>query len=90
ITEQIPDDRIAWTSTRGEVDHAGVVTFPRLSDDSSRVAVQIDWQPEGFVERAGAALDIPDRAVEAELENFKRFIEAAGTEGGAWRGTLGD
>ena len=88
ITEQLPDDRIAWTSTGGEVDHAGVVTFHKLSDTSSRVAVQIDWEPKGFVERAGAALDVPDRAVQAELVNFKKFIEARGGADGAWRGTV--
>src|SRR5690242_13180869 len=75
IAEQIPDDRVAWTSTGGEVDHAGVVTFHKLSDTTSRVAVQIDWDPEGVVEKAGAALNIPDHAVAAELENFKKFIE---------------
>src|SRR6187402_3704109 len=51
IAEQIPDDRIAWTSTGGDVDHAGVATFHKLSDTESRVAVQIDWQPEGIVEK---------------------------------------
>jgi len=88
ITEQIPDDRVAWNSTGGEVDHAGVVTFHKLSDTSSRLAVQIDWEPQGFIERAGAALDVPDRAVKAELENFKKFIEEQGTADGAWRGTV--
>ena len=88
ISEQLPDDRIAWTSTGGEVDHAGVVTFHKLSDTTSRVAVQIDWKPEGFIEKAGAALDIPDRAVQAELANFKKFIEEQGHADGAWRGTV--
>lgn len=88
ITEQLPEERVAWTSTGGEVDHAGVVTFHKLSDTSSRVAVQIDWEPQGFVERAGAALDVPDRVVKAELENFKKFIEQRGTADGAWRGTV--
>ena len=88
ITEQIPDDRVAWTSTGGEVDHAGVVTFHKLSDSTSRLAVQIDWEPEGFVEKAGAVLNIPDRAVHAELEHFKEYIEKQGTADGAWRGTV--
>ena len=88
ISEQLPDDRIAWTSTGGEVNHAGVVTFHKLSDTSSRVAVQIDWEPSGLVEKAGAALDIPDRAVKHELENFKKYIETEGSADGAWRGTI--
>jgi uncharacterized membrane protein len=88
ITEQIPDDRIAWTSVGGEVDHAGVVTFYRLSDASSRVTVQIDWEPEGLLESAGAALNIPDHAVKSELKNFKEYIEKRGAPDGAWRGTV--
>ena len=88
ITEQIPDDRIAWTSTGGEVDHAGVVTFHKLSDTTSRVTVQIDWEPEGFIESAGAALHIPNAAVKKELTNFKDYIDAHGIADGAWRGTV--
>ena len=88
ISEQIPDDRIAWTSTGGEVDHAGVVTFHKLSDTTSRVTVQIDWEPEGFIESAGAALHIPNAAVKKELTNFKDYIDAHGIADGAWRGTV--
>jgi len=88
ITEQVPDDRIAWTSTGGEVYHGGVVTFHKLSDTTSRLAVQIDWEPKGILEAAGAALDIPDRAVKAELINFKEYIEGSGTADGSWRGTV--
>ena len=88
ITEQIPDDRIAWTSVDGDVDHAGVITFHKLSETSSRAAVQIDWKPEGFVEHAGAALDIPDHAVKAELANFKTYVEQHGDANGAWRGSV--
>ena len=88
ISEQIPDDRIAWTSTGGEVDHAGVITFHRLDEARSRMAAQIDWEPKGFVEKAGAALGIDDKAVKAELAEFKKFIESRGTEDGAWRGEM--
>ena len=88
ITEQIPDDRIAWTSTGGEVDHAGVVTFHTLDETKSRVAVQIDWDPDGFIETSGAALNLPDLAVKAELNNFRNYIQGRGQAGGAWRGTV--
>ena len=88
ITEQIPDDRIAWTSTGGEVDHAGVVTFHKLSDSTSRLAVQIDWEPQGLVEKAGAALNIPDRAVHAELVHFKEYIEKLPISDAGWRGEV--
>ncbi len=88
ITEQIPDDRIAWTSTGGEVDHAGVVTFHKLSDDTSRVTAQIDWEPEGFIEKMGSGLGVVSGAVKHELAKFKDFIEERGAEDGAWRGTV--
>lgn len=88
ISEQIPDDRIAWTTVDGDVAHAGVVTFHKLSETSSRAAIQIDWKPEGLLENAGAVLDIPDHAVKAALGNFKKYVEEHGVADGAWRGSV--
>ncbi len=88
ITEQHPDERVAWKSTGGDTHHAGVVTFHKLNDSETRVSVQIDWEPEGFVEKAGAALGVGKHAIKKDLENFKEFIEAQGTETGAWRGDV--
>jgi uncharacterized membrane protein len=87
ITEQHPDERVAWNSTSG-TDHAGVVTFHRLSDAQTRVTVQIDWSPEGLLEKAGEALQLDERRVQSDLERFKAFIEKRGTETGAWRGDV--
>ena len=88
ITEQHPDERVAWTSTGGDTHHAGVVTFHKLGNVETRVTVQIDWEPEGFVEMAGAAIGVGKHAVKKDLENFKEFIESQGTETGAWRGDV--
>jgi uncharacterized membrane protein len=88
IAEQHPDERVAWNSTGGEVDHAGVVTFHRLSDTTSRVTVQVDWAPSGLLESAGAALGMDDHAIKKDLQNFKEFIEGTGSETGAWRGDV--
>jgi len=87
ITEQLPDERVAWKSTGG-TQHAGVVTFHRLADEATRVTVQMDWQPEGLAEKAGAAVGVDDRRVKADLKRFKAFIEHRGQETGAWRGDV--
>ncbi|WP_265522314.1 SRPBCC family protein [Oerskovia flava] len=87
ITEQHPDERVAWKSTSGPT-HAGVVTFHRLSDAETRVTVQMDWEPDGLVEKIGSALDVDDRRVQGDLDRFKKFIESRGTETGAWRGDV--
>lgn len=88
ITEQLPDDRIAWTSTGGEVDHAGVITFHKLSDTSTRAAVQIDWEPSSPLEKIGAALNVPAAAVKHALSRYKVYLEERGIADGAWRGEV--
>lgn len=88
ITEQHPDERVAWNSTGGEVDHAGVVTFHKLADDRSRVTVQIDWEPDGLLEKIGAATGVGTHLVKDELQHFKTYIEGKGTADGAWRGDV--
>ena len=87
ITEQVPDDRIAWRS-RGGAPNAGVVTFHRLDDDTTRVTLQMDVDPDGPVEQAGDWLGILDRQVEGDLKRFKAFIESRGGPTGAWRGNV--
>jgi uncharacterized membrane protein len=57
VTEQHPDERVAWKSDSGP-DHAGVVTFHRLDDNSTRVTTQMDVDPEGFVENVADKLGI--------------------------------
>ncbi len=84
ITEQEPDQRVAWRSTDGKT-NAGVVTFHRVEDSRTRVMVQMDWEPEGIVERVGGALNFDERSVEGDLKRFKELIESRGEPTGAWR-----
>lgn len=87
ITEQLPDERVAWTNIDG-APNAGVVTFHKLSDTTTRVTLQMDYDPEGLVENVGDALGFVSRRVEGDLQRFKQFIEARGQETGAWRGEV--
>jgi uncharacterized membrane protein len=87
VTEQHPDERVAWKSDSGP-EHAGVVTFHRLDDQTSKVTVQMDIDPEGFVENVADKAGILDQRVKGDLKRFKDFIESRGAETGAWRGEV--
>ena len=87
ITEQHPDERVAWRSREG-ADNAGVVTFHKLDDQRTKVMLQLEFDPEGFAEVAGDKLGFVKRRAAGDLERFKDFIEGRGTETGAWRGEV--
>ncbi len=87
ITEQNPDDRIAWKATAGK-NNAGVVTFHRLDDQRCKIMLQLDWESEGMIEKLGSAIGQDDRQVKGDLERFKELVESRGEETGAWRGEV--
>ncbi|MFJ3582827.1 SRPBCC family protein [Streptomyces sp. NPDC090127] len=88
ITEQIPDERVAWTTVDGEAKQAGVVTFHRLEDTRTKVMLQMDFDPSGPAETVGDKLGFVRKQVTGDLERFKHFIESRGQETGAWRGSV--
>jgi uncharacterized membrane protein len=87
ITEQVPDKRIAWRSVTG-VRNGGVVTFHKLSDNAVRVMLQIEYEPEGVMEKLGDAMGAVRMQARSSLQRFKELLEARGTETGAWRGQI--
>jgi len=89
ITEQVPDEIIAWASTDGKT-HTGSVRFGLAADGGTHVTLDMMWLPETFVEKVGAALDIDERQAAADLQRFKDFIEDRGRETGGWRGEIHD
>ncbi len=89
ITEQLPDQRIAWRSLSGDA-NAGVVTFHHIDPTTTRVMLQLEYEPQGVVESAGAALGVLDRQVKSDLERFKELIEQQGQATDGWRGKIED
>jgi uncharacterized membrane protein len=88
ITEQIPDERVAWTTVGGEAEQAGVVTFHRIDDGTTKVMLQMEFDPDGMTETVGDKLGVVKRQVSGDLKRFKAFIEKRGSETGAWRGAV--
>ena len=91
ITEQRPDERIAWKTIGGEVKNDGVVTFEQVGDAETRINIQMDVEGESRTENvAGDLLGIVRSQVRGDLERFKQLIESRGDETGAWRGEVRD
>jgi uncharacterized membrane protein len=87
ITEQIPDQRIAWRSVGG-VRNSGVVSFHKIGDNRTRVVLHMDYQPETAGEKIGDAVGGVKLMTKGNLRRFKDLIEGRGVETGAWRGTV--
>jgi uncharacterized membrane protein len=87
ITEQKPDQKIAWEAQEGH-HNSGTVTFESLGDNQTRINVVMEHETEGMVESLGSALGADSRKVKGDLERFKELVEGRGTETGAWRGEV--
>jgi uncharacterized membrane protein len=89
ITDQQPDEKVAWKTIDGEVKNDGVVTFERVGENQTRVNVEMDVQSDSPTENlAGNLLGIVKDQVHGDLERFKRLIENRNEETGAWRGEV--
>ena len=87
ITQQVPDQVIAWQSTSGKLNN-GRVMFELIDDGHCRVTVQVEYDPQGLVETVGDKLGFVEGRVEGDLDRFKHFVEERGVETGAWRGEV--
>ncbi|MDH6454025.1 MULTISPECIES: SRPBCC family protein [unclassified Streptomyces] len=89
-TEQIPDDRIQWTSEGAKGTTKGVVSFHRLADKLTRVLLVIEYYPQGLFEKTGNIWRAQGRRARLDLKNFARFITLKGEAEDGWRGEIED
>ena len=87
ILEQRQDEKVAWAASEGAT-NAGAVTFAPNGAGRTLVTLDLEYEPEGLVEKAGDLLNIVERQATSDLEKFKTFIESRGHETGAWRGEV--
>jgi hypothetical protein len=89
ILEQVPDSKVAWAATTGAT-NAGAVYFQSLGPARTLVRLQLEYEPEGLVEKVGDFLNVVSRQAEGDLERFKTFIEGRGAATGGWRGAVNE
>jgi uncharacterized membrane protein len=90
ITEQVPDQVIAWRSTSGDSPNGGMVRFQSLGPDRTRVDLTMEYEPQGVIENIGDKLGVMSGRVETTVKQFRDFIESRRGQGatGAWRGEV--
>ncbi|MFJ8542645.1 SRPBCC family protein [Streptomyces sp. NPDC093586] len=89
-TEQVPDDRISWTSEGAKGTTKGVVSFHKLADSLTRVILVIEYYPSGLFEKTGNLWRAQGRRARLDLKNYVRHITLKGEADDGWRGEIRD
>lgn len=87
ITEQRPDECVAWSTMDGPR-HSGAVTFRPTGDRSTRVTLRMEYHPDTLTERAATAMGVVEARIDGDLRRFSTFIEEQGRATGGWRGEV--
>jgi len=84
ITERRKNDRIVWKTTSG-MSHKGVVSFHKLDDNLTRVMVDMEFEPNGMIEKMASGMRFVKRALQADLARFKAYVEMEDARGIEYR-----
>src|SRR5256885_4385493 len=77
ITQQMPDQVIAWRSMSGDRNE-GTVRFQPMGAEKTKIELEMHWEPKDVVERVGDVLGADDMRIQGDLDRFKKFIESRG------------
>ncbi len=89
-TEQVPDERISWSSGGAKGTTKGVVTFHELAPNLTRVLLVVEYYPKGLFEKTGNIWRAQGRRIRLDLKHFARFITLKGETDDGWRGEIRD
>lgn len=87
ILEQVPDRKVAWAAEEGAT-NAGAVTFADAGAGRAVVHLELEYEPEGFLENVADKLHVVEKRAEGDLERFRDFVESTGYATGGWRGSI--
>lgn len=90
VTEQVPDERITWTTEGAKGTVKGVVTFHALTDDLTRVLLVLEYFPKGLFEKTGNIWRAQGRRARLDLKLYRKFIMMRGEATDSWRGEIRD
>ncbi|MGW0568085.1 SRPBCC family protein [Streptomyces tauricus] len=90
VQEQIPDDRIVWTSEGAKGTTRGAVSFHELGPTLTRIVLVVEYYPSGFFEKTGNLWRAQGRRMRLDFKNFQRYVTLSTEEPEGWRGEIRD
>ncbi|WP_406379128.1 SRPBCC family protein [Streptomyces sp. NBC_01618] len=90
VQEQIPDDRIVWTSEGAKGTTRGAVSFHELAPSLTRIILVVEYYPSGFFEKTGNLWRAQGRRMRLDFKHFQRYVTLAQEEPEGWRGEIRD
>ncbi|MER7197920.1 cyclase [Streptomyces sp. CB01635] len=90
VQEQIPDDRIVWTSEGAKGTTRGAVSFHELAPTLTRIVLVVEYYPSGFFEKTGNLWRAQGRRMRLDFKNFQRYVSLTNEEPEGWRGEIRD
>lgn len=90
VTEQVPDERITWTTEGAKGTVKGVVTFHPITDTLTRVLLVLEYFPKGLFEKTGNIWRAQGRRARLDLKLYRKFIMMRGEATDGWRGEIRD
>ncbi|MFE7267596.1 SRPBCC family protein [Streptomyces sp. NPDC057592] len=90
VQEQIPDDRIVWTSEGAKGTTRGAVSFHELAPSLTRIVLVVEYYPSGFFEKTGNLWRAQGRRMRLDFKHFQRYVTLAQEEPEGWRGEIRD
>ncbi|BBA95568.1 hypothetical protein RVR_475 [Actinacidiphila reveromycinica] len=88
VQEQLPDDRIVWTSEGALGTTQGAVSFHEIAPTLTRIILVLVYYPTGIVEKTGNLWRAQGRRARLDFKNFQRYVTFAEEEAEGWRGEI--
>ncbi|MER5755885.1 SRPBCC family protein [Streptomyces sp. NPDC002088] len=90
VQEQVPDERIVWSSEGAKGTTHGCVSFHELTPDLTRIVLVVEYYPSGFFEKTGNLWRAQGRRLRLDFKHFQRYVTFADEEVEGWRGEIRD
>ncbi|MET7491735.1 SRPBCC family protein [Streptomyces sp900116325] len=90
VQEQVPDERIVWTSDGAKGSTRGAVSFHELTPGLTRIVLVVEYYASGLFEKTGNLWRAQGRRLRLDLKHFQRHVTLTDEEPDGWRGEIRD